>query len=193
VRRGLDETAAAWEPIRRAFEWVHRVARVLKNDSGCSGREVRQRCAGLLGAMRRHRDRSGALVEGLDHVRKVSASYWPGLFHCYDNPDLPRTNNDLEHLFGSHRHHERRATGRKTASPSTVLRGSVRVIAATATRLQAVSDRELAIGDVEAWRELRRRLDQRRHARIQRSRFRRDPQAYLLNIEQQFLQQALPS
>ena len=23
--------------------------------------------------------------------------------------DLPRTNNDLEHLFGSHRYHERRA------------------------------------------------------------------------------------
>jgi len=44
-------------------------------------------------------------------------SYWPGLFHCYDVPELPRTDNDLEQLLGSHRYHERRASGRKVASP----------------------------------------------------------------------------
>ena len=38
---------------------------------------------------------------------------------------LPRTNNGLEQLFGSQRYHERRATGRKMASPATVLRGEV--------------------------------------------------------------------
>ena len=26
--------------------------------------------------------------------RKVTASYWSGLSHCYDIPDLPRTNNE---------------------------------------------------------------------------------------------------
>ena len=37
---------------------------------------------------------------------KVTRSYWPGLFACYESSDLPRTNNDLEHTFGSHRYHE---------------------------------------------------------------------------------------
>lgn len=46
---------------------------------------------------------------------------------------MPRTNNDLEHIFGSARRHERRASGRKGASPAMVVRGSVRVIAAIAT------------------------------------------------------------
>src|SRR5262249_52409471 len=36
-------------------------------------------------------------------VERVSRSYWPGLFACYEVADLPRTNNDLEHFFGSHR------------------------------------------------------------------------------------------
>jgi len=28
------------------------------------------------------------------HLDTVSRSYWPGLFHCYVVPGLPRTNND---------------------------------------------------------------------------------------------------
>ena len=44
---------------------------------------------------------------GLKQFVKVTRSYWPGLFACYESSDLPRTNNDLEHTFGSHRYHER--------------------------------------------------------------------------------------
>ena len=36
----------------------------------------------------------------------MTKSYWPGLFGCYQSSDLPRTNNDLEHAFGSHRYHD---------------------------------------------------------------------------------------
>ena len=55
---------------------------------------------------------------------KVTARWWPGLFERYSSADIPRTNNDLEHLFGSHRYHERRASGRKEASPGLVVMGS---------------------------------------------------------------------
>lgn len=48
------------------------------------------------------------------HFLKVSQSYGAGLFYCYDQADLPRTNNDLEHYFGAYRYHQRRASGRKT-------------------------------------------------------------------------------
>ena len=43
---------------------------------------------------------------------------------------MPRTNNDLEHLFGRLRHQERRITGRKVATPGLIVRGSVRVLSA---------------------------------------------------------------
>ena len=104
---------------------------------------VRRRVNGVLGAMQRHRDKAGSLAGAFDHFLKVTRSYRPGLFHTYAVPDLPRTNNDLEQLFGSQRYHERRATGRKTAAPGAVLRGSVRLLAATATRVQAPTARDL--------------------------------------------------
>jgi hypothetical protein len=81
---------------------------------------MRRRYAGLLGAIQRAVAKAGTMREPLRHFVKVTRSFWPGLFHCYDNPALPRTNNDLEQRFGSYRYHERRATGRKTASASTV-------------------------------------------------------------------------
>ncbi len=106
---------------------------------------------------------------------------------------LLRTNNDLEHLFGSQRYHERRATGRKTASPSAVLRGSVRLIAATATRVCAPSAQELGAANREHWRSLRQRLEKGRQARTLRTRFRHDPAAYLAALEPQVCQLTLPS
>jgi hypothetical protein len=172
---------------------VHRAAHVLGNEAGETAAAVRRRFDGLVGAMARHRDGAGDLAGAVDHFRKVARSYRPGLFHCYAVPDLPRTDNGLEQLFGSQRHHERRATGRKMASPAAVLRGEVRVVAATATRLHPPSARDLGRVSRERWRDLRGRLEPRRQARTLRTRFRRDPEAYLAALEQQACQSALPT
>ena len=154
---------------------------------------VQRRFDGLVAAMARHRASAGDLAGAIDHFCKVTRSYRPGLFHCYAVPELPRTNNGLEQLFGSQRHHERRATGRRAASPAAVLRGEVRLIAATATRLHPPEARDLGRVSRDRWRGLRERLDQRRHARTLRTRFRRDPGAYLAALEQQACQSALPT
>jgi hypothetical protein len=193
VGRGLDRTRALWPDIRRAYGWVHRAARILTNEAGLDAARVARRYGGLTAAMARHRAKAGALAGAVEHFLKVTRSYRPGLFVCYRVPDLPRTNNDLEHCFGAHRHQERRATGRKAASPATVLRGSVRLIAAAATRVRPIAARELARADRAEWLGLRRRLDDRRHARTLGTRFRRDPRAYLSQLEAEFLQRALPS
>ncbi len=52
--------------------------------------------------MRRQRHRVGDLAAAFHHYRKVARSYGLGLFHTADRPDLPRTNNALEQLSGSH-------------------------------------------------------------------------------------------
>jgi hypothetical protein len=109
--------------VRRGYRWLHRAAHILKNHARLPGKRVRRRLSGLLSVTRRGCPAgTGRLAGAARHFLKVTASYWPGLFHCYDVPGLPRTNNDLEHLFGSNRYHERRATGRKVASPAMVLR-----------------------------------------------------------------------
>ena len=142
--------------------------------------------------MVRHRDKAGPLRELIDHFIKVTRSYWPGLFHCYQVLGLPATNNELEHIFASNRYHERRATGRKTASPALVLRGSVRLVASTATRVHLFSAREIAPADIKSWKRLRAELDGRRRTRIRRRSFRRDPNAYLEKLENDLLKLTLP-
>jgi hypothetical protein len=138
------------------------------------------------------RDALGTLAPAVDQFLKVTASYEAGLFHCYDVPDLPRTNNDLEHFFGAARYHERRATGRKGASPGLVVRGAVRLVAAAATRLRCFDAAELRPTDLAGWRTLRQRLATRQAARCAQSRFRKDPDAYLSALEQQLAQPVLP-
>jgi hypothetical protein len=193
IGRGLEGTAALWSDVERAYGWVHRAAHILSNPDGEDAAKVRRRFDGLLAAMARHRGKAGSLAEAVGHFCKVARSYRPGLFHCYAVPSLPRTDNGLEQLFGSQRHHERRANGRKVASPAAVLRGEVRLIAATATRLRPPDARELGGVNRDAWTELRRRLDRRRHARTLRTRFRRDPDAYLAALEQRACQPILPA
>lgn len=188
----MAATAELWGPIGVAYGWVHEAAHILGAE-GESGPAVRGRLGGLLGAMCRHRDTTGPLGGAIDHFLKVTRSYWPGLFACYDTPDLPRTNNDLEQLFGSHRYHERRATGRKGASPALVLRGSARLIAGLATRQREVRAADLAAADQDDWRSLRAELDGRRQRRVDRHRFRRDPDGYLRGLEAKLNQSALPT
>jgi hypothetical protein len=89
------------------------------------------------------RDTAGALAPAVAPFLKVTASYWPGLLHCYAVPDLPRTNNDLEHYFGAARRQERRATGRKSATAGLVVRGPVRGVAAVATSVHPFTGPEL--------------------------------------------------
>ena len=106
---------------------------------------------------------------------------------------LPRTNNALEQLFGSYRHHERRVSGRKVASPALVLRGSARIIAAVATRQRPQCVKDLISADPEAWTELRAELAERRQRRVERRRFRRDPEGYLRQLEDKLIQPCLPA
>jgi hypothetical protein len=192
LTRGLERTQALWPDICRVYAWVHQAARILGNAAGQPAETVCRRLDGLLGAMRRHRDKAGSLAEAIDHFLKVTRSYRPGLFHCYAVPDLPHTNNALEQLFGSYRRHERRATGRKSNVPATVLRGPVRIVATVATRLRCYEAGDLARADQQRWRKVRAGLERRRHARVLRAQFRRDPNAYLSQLEQLLCQRALP-
>ena len=193
IERGLQATATLWEPVRVTFAWLHTAAGILDNEAQLSGAHVRRRLSGLSGAMHRWRARAGELAPAVDHFVKVTRSYRKGLFYCYDVPDLPRTNNALEQLFGTYRHHERRVTGRKAASSALVVRGSVRIIAAVVTQTQTFTASDLAPRDIADWRTLRDQLAQRRQLRVLQRRFRQDPQAYLTNLEDQLLKLILPA
>ena len=186
------ETDQLWEPIGRAYRWVQAAAEVLANQDNHAPSEVMQdflRVRRSIGLTKRH---CGRLEPALDHFLKVTRSYQAGLFHCYADPAIPRTNNDLEHCFGQHRHYERRATGRKAGAPNTVLRGSVRLVAGVATRVRRFAPADLALRDRARWHSIRQAVRRRFALRAQGRRFRRDPDAYLAQLEDACLKLVLP-
>lgn len=113
--------------------------------------------------MCQQKQKAGTLSTAIDNFIKTTHNYWSGLFHCYEIEDFPRTNNDLEHAFGMLRHHQRRCTGRKVAPSSLVIRGSVKLACAIATKLHSFTASDLAQVDIHTWLELRSQL-QKHHA-----------------------------
>ena len=191
VATGLFATQRLWAPLQTAQSWLQRAAEVLANDEGAPGAAVQESYRVLLEEL--VKAQGGEAVEvWATHFYKVTRSYWRGLFHCYDVPELPRTNNDLEQYFGAARHHERRATGHKRPTSAVVVRGAVRVVAAVATPLGAWTAQELRPASVATWRTLREKLEARHEARRAARRFRRDPAADLAQLEAHLLHTSLP-
>ena len=126
MRHGLETTAPRWPPIQTAYALVHQAAHLLATHAGLDAAAVRQAYQEqVLVPLRTHAVQLGPLASAATHFAKVTASYWPGRFCCSAVPDLPRTNNDLEQYCGAARQAERRATGRKGASPALVVRGKI--------------------------------------------------------------------
>ena len=178
--------------LEKAYAFVHQAAHVLANHEEGNSQAVRERYQEVLRTMREQQASLGPLSSAISTFLKVTRSYWPGLFQCYDVADLPRTNNDLEQCFGSVRYGERRASGRRGAIAGLVVRGPVRVLTALALRRQCFLPRALALYDLEAWYTMREQLTFRCEARRKQLRFRKDPAAYLAALEEILLQTSLP-
>ena len=174
--------------IEQANAWVHHINQILANPGTSqahrSALEMLRWLADLQ-AQKAQLDPQQAKV--IDHVVKATHSFAPGLFHCYQVPDLPATNNDLEQCFGSVRYHERRTTGRKATVPALVVRGSVRLMATVATKTRLFSAQDLCPRDPHQWQQLRQQLSYREHTRCQQRRFRKDPATYLAHLEARLL------
>ncbi len=173
---------------------MHQLAHVLDDANDLSVEERQLGFQILLLHMQQHAPQlSGHFPKALAHFLKVSQSYAPHLFFCYQVPDLPRTNNDLEQSFGHVRFHERRATGRRGALPGLVVHGAVRLQVALASRTHIFTADDLVPRDLQAWRSVRSQIAFRQDGRREQFRFRRDPVAYLAELEEQLLKIGLRS
>ncbi len=188
MQRGLDRTAPLWPELREAYAWVHQAAHILANHEQHDGPAVQTRYEQLLTTLRQQYTREGWIESVIRNFLKVTENYGDGLFHCYDVPDLPATNNDLERRFGTLRYHERRTSGRRAVSGTLVLRGAVRVVAILSAGRPEEAAEQLRLKDREAWQKLRKQLATRAESRRAQRRFRKDPVGYLAKLEQQLLQ-----
>src|SRR5438045_6461673 len=164
LTKALQRTAGLWPPIKDAYALVYQAAHILANHEQQTGAQVRETYLAWVKTMQEQKARLGTLSTTIDHFVEKTANFAPGLFHCYDVPDLPRTNNDLEHCFGVARAHERRATGRRGAIPGVVVRGYVRLVPVVVTKQEDLQAADLQPSDYQAWRQLRMQLEYRQAA-----------------------------
>jgi hypothetical protein len=109
--KAQETTAALGPELRAAFAWGQEAAESLEPRAQQTAEAVRRRSAARLDRRRVRTPAAGALQGALEPFLKVTQSYWPGRFHGYDVQGLPRTNNAIEHFFGTVRHRERRCRG----------------------------------------------------------------------------------
>lgn len=192
LRRGLQKTEQMWSALEKAYALLHEAAHLLANHEEQSGQAVRERYQTFLLKMGEQQASLGPLSGAISTFLKVTKSYWAGLFQCYDIPDLPRTDNELEQCFGSVRYAERRASGRRGAIAGLVVRGPVRVMTVLALRRQCFLPGALSLQDPVAWQQMREQLSSRQEARRKQLRFRKDPAAYLAALEEILLKTGLP-
>ena len=188
LAKALQRTAGLWPPLKDAYALVYQAAHILANHEQQTAAQVRETYLDWVKHMQEQQVSLGTLSAAIDHFVEKTANFAPGLFHCYDVPDLPRTNNDLEHCFGVARAHERRATGRRGAIPGVVVRGSVRLMAVVVAKQENLQAADLQPRDYQKWRDLRAQLQYRQESCRQQFRFRKDPAAYLAALEAQLLE-----
>lgn len=117
------------------------------------------------------------------HLRALTKRYAPGLFHGYDIPGLPRTNNDIESLFGRVRRQTLLTAGPYHAQRRLHEQGAwllfevVENEHAQLQRLQRVS--------LEDWRAERQRMRAHQALFTDDRRFRRQSPKYLAELEAQ--------
>jgi len=124
LQAALTPVAETYHALHQGAAWLRDIAYIL---APCptypmSAAQVAGQLRSYLDTVVRWPDVTPTIYEFGRHLDKVSRSYWLGLFHCYDVPGLPRTNNALESHFRETGRRLLRTTGQKGLTQRTLQR-----------------------------------------------------------------------
>lgn len=128
------------------------------------------------------------------HAKRVTASYWHGLFHCYDDPRIPQTSNVIEHLFGKGKRLLRACGGRMSTSAGPGSSGGsffLFSVALHATTSRAEREALLTRFPQEEYRSARIKQAAIRRPEARRRQYARNPDAVLDQISQDWDRQRI--
>ena len=141
LQQALADVQADYTLLRQAGNWLQQLAALLDPDGEPqrTGAQVRGAFEAYLTQIAKDSAATPRLHAFSAAIAKVSRSYAPGLFHTYDLPGLPRTNNDRESEFRNLNRRLLRTTGQKGLTRRILqqARGPVRSFAASPNTLTA--------------------------------------------------------
>jgi hypothetical protein len=118
----------------------------------------------------------------IDHIIRRTQDWASGLFFCYENPAIPRTNNDLEQYNGTLKRHQRRVTGRKETADYVTRHGPYVVFFDPNESADHVLARFRQVS-ANAFRQEREHFIVAQTCQRRIRSFRRDPDGFLLQAE----------
>jgi hypothetical protein len=118
----LPDFADRYPELHTGATWLDDIKSILDPSLPSNGAEVALSLRTYLDDLLALPDPSSFLLAFRLHLDKVSRSYWPGLFHCYDLAPLPRSNNALESHFRDTRRRLLRTSGQIGLTRRTLLR-----------------------------------------------------------------------
>jgi len=118
LAQGLAAVTTERERLSQAAAWLHQIEKVLDpaDQPPRTGVQVHQQLTRCLADIQAQSQDQPTLAAFVAHLEQTTQSYAPGLFHSYDIPDLPRTNNDRESEFRDFTRRLLMTTGQQGAS-----------------------------------------------------------------------------
>lgn len=171
---GADQPLASGEPDKSLADDV--------SDKPLSD-IVKDEVDAYLTRLEQRSDLNDTLLSFSRHLRNLTNRYAPGLFHCYDIPGLPRTNNDTESLFGRIRRQTNRTSGAHHAKQRLHEQGAWLLFDLPNNQNEQL--RRLQHVSLMAWRNERQRMRAHLDSFRQDRRFRQKPTTYLAQLEAQ--------
>lgn len=194
ITRTTEHAPGRVADLRGAHQFLLRIARALEPEAATSGDAVHQQGETILQEIRDGIEQ-GTIAEWLHtpltHLVEFLHRLGPALYHCYDVPGLPRTNNALEHFYRRLKCTERRITGHKRSDQFVVRVGGFAAYAVMAAE-KTEDDLQAAFGTVtaEEWRRERERLHAIGQRQLKMHRFHLHRSAYLADLETRWSQLA---
>lgn len=118
-QQGLDQSLTMFKAdylnLSQGADWLHQISALLdrQDKPTRTGKQVRQALLTYLDVIQRQSQDNEVLAAFAKQIEKTTFNYQSGLFHTYDIPDLPRTNNDRESEFRDLNQQLLRTTGQK--------------------------------------------------------------------------------
>jgi hypothetical protein len=124
LRRALQVMRRDYAELHQAADWLEQLSAILDpaGKPARSGAAVQAEWQAYLDQIVEESQATPRLLEFSAKIVKVSHSYAPGLFHTYDVPGLPRTNNDRESEFRDVTRRLLSTTGQVSAAQRLLLR-----------------------------------------------------------------------
>jgi hypothetical protein len=124
LQAALQSVQTEYTDLRQAADWLQAIAHLLDPDDQPprTGIEVRQELFTYLDTIPKECQLPPDLEYLYQAILKTTRNYAPGLFHCYDLPGLPRTNNDRESEFRDLNRRLLQTSGQKGLARRTIQR-----------------------------------------------------------------------